>query len=449
MKKPKEFRVLSPTGILGYGFPLDSFERGIAAKPNLLAVDGGSVDPGPYYLGAGKSFTTRAGVKRDLRLMVVEGVERRIPVCVGSAGGCGAKPHVEWCLDILDEIAREEKLSFKLGVIWGDVPKDRVSAAIKTGNVTPLAGLPALTEETLRESRGVVAQMGVDPFIRAFKAGCDVVIAGRAYDPAVFAALPISLGFDPGLAIHMGKILECAAIAADPGSGADCVLGTLRDDHFELSTLSDERAFTPDSVAAHSLYEKSDPYRLPGPGGHLDLTDVSFEKLPGGKVKVSGSRFVKSEANLIKLEGVQSAGFRTISVAGVRDPLFIDSLDAILEEMRKRSADLAGDIHFHVYGKDGVMGRLEPTKTIASHEIGIVMEAVASSQEQADVLCGTVRSTLLHYGYPGRVSTAGNLAFPFSPSDLSAGETFEFSIYHLMEADENELFKLETREVGR
>jgi len=29
-----------------------------------------------------------------------------------------------------------------------------------------------------------------------------------------------------------------------------------------------------------------------------------------------------------------------------------------------------------------------------------------------------VRSTLLHYGYSGRISTAGNLAFPCSPSDI-------------------------------
>ena len=38
----------------------------------------------------------------------------------------------------------------------------------------------------------------------------DVVIAGRAYDPAVFAALPILRGFDPALALHLGKVLECS-----------------------------------------------------------------------------------------------------------------------------------------------------------------------------------------------------------------------------------------------
>jgi len=60
-----------------------------------------------------------------------------------------------------------------------------------------------------------------------------------------------------------------------------------------------------------------------------------------------------------------------------------------------------------------------------------------------------VRSTLLHYGYPDRISTAGNLAFPFSPSDIPAGEVFEFSVYHLMQVqDPCECFPLRVVEVG-
>lgn len=37
--------------------------------------------------------------------------------------------------------------------------------------------------------------------------------------------LPIKEGFPKGLAIHIGKILECAAICALPGSGSDCMFG--------------------------------------------------------------------------------------------------------------------------------------------------------------------------------------------------------------------------------
>ena len=83
-----------------------------------------------------------------------------------------------------------------------------------------------------------------------------------------------------------------------------------------------------------------------------------------------------------------------------------------------------------------------------SHELGIVIEAVSPTQEEADSLVSVTRSTLLHYGYPGRISTAGNLAFPFSPSDIRAGEVYEFSIYHLMEIDDPRGFPVEMVRVG-
>lgn len=434
----KEFRVLSTTAILGYGFPEQSFQAGLARKPDLIAVDAGSTDPGPYYLGAGKAFTNRAGVKRDLRLMLTEGVRRGIPVVIGTAGGSGARPHVDWCEAIIREIASEENLTFKMGIIYADVPKESIRTLMRKGSIVPLTYVPPLTEETLDQSVNICAQMGIEPIQRAFEAGCQVILAGRCYDPAVFAALPIMKGFDEGLALHMGKILECAAIAATPGSGADCALGVLQQNSFILETLNPVRQFTPESTAAHTLYEKSDPYHLPGPGGELDLTGCTFEALPGGRVKVSGSRHVASPTYYVKLEGVRQMGFRTISVAGTRDPIMIQSIDAILEAVTTQVHDILraeaidGRIHFHIYGKDGVMGALEPQKKIMGHELGIIIDAVATTQEAADSLCSITRSTLLHYGYPGRIATAGNLAFPFSPSDVRMGAVFEFSIYHLM-----------------
>ena len=444
----KEFRVLSTTAILGYGFPETSFMAGMRRNPHLIAVDAGSTDPGPYYLGAGKSFTNRAGVKRDLRLMLREGVKRGIPVVIGSAGGSGARPHVDWCEEIIREIAREEKLHFKMGIVYADVDKKRVRAHLRKKEIKPLACVPPLTAADLDESVNLVAQMGIEPIERALEAGCQVVLAGRCYDPAVFAALPIMLGFDKALALHMGKILECAAIAATPGSGADCAMGTLTRDSFILETLNPKRKFTKISTAAHTLYEKSDPYHLPGPGGAIDLTHCTFTELPGGRVEVKGSRYEATPTYYVKLEGVRPAGFRTISVAGTRDPIMIKGIDAILaavtaqvEDILKREK-IGGRIHFHVYGKNGVMGALEPEKKTRSYELGIVIEAVAPTPEGADSLCSLTRSTLLHYGYPGRISTAGNLAFPFSPSDVRMGAVYEFSVYHLMPVADQAMFPL-------
>ena len=450
-----EFRILSTTAILGYGFPMASFEEGMKRSPHLIAVDAGSTDPGPYYLGAGVSFTDRSAVKRDLEIMIRAGVEKGIPVCIGSAGGSGGKPHLDWNREIIEEIAREQGLKFKLAVINAEVSKEIIKKAQAKGKVKPLDGAPELSNELIDETTRIVAQMGVQPFIKAFDNGADVILAGRAYDPSVFAALPVAKGYDMGLATHLGKILECAAICATPGSGADCMFGYIGDSYFRVEPLSESRRCTTVSVAAHTLYEKTDPYILPGPGGYLDLTKTVFEQETPSIVKVSGSRFVSDSNPAVKLEGARKIGYRTVSIAGTRDPVMMNQIDEIITGVRERVADNYKDsnfeyyLNFTVYGRNGVMGALEPLiDTWKSHEFGIVIEAVANSQELANTICATARSTMLHYGYEGRRATAGNLAFPYSPSDFQAGEVYAFSVYHLMELSESEdIFSIEYLEL--
>ena len=433
----RHMAVLSPTAILGYGFPLASFERGLARRPDVIAVDAGSSDPGPHYLGAGKSFTSRAAVKRDLDLMLVAARRLGVPLLVGSAGGAGAAPHLAWTQAIVEELARERGLRFRMAVIPADIPKDVVRRALREGRVEPMPCTGALTEAALEATTHLVAQMGTEPLVAALDQGAEVVLCGRAYDPAPFAAPALRAGFDPGPALHMGKILECAAIAATPGSGSDCVLATLEGDSFVLEALSDERSFTRISAAAHSLYEKSDPYALPGPGGTLDLTGTVYADAGAGKVRVSGTRFVPTPY-AVKMEGARRIGHRTISIAGVRDPILIRQIDAVLATVRDRVVADTGTtatVLFHVYGRDGVMGPLEPRRDLP-HELGIVLEVVHADQAEADSVCSLVRSTLLHFGYPGRISTAGNLALLYSPSDVSCGEVYEFSVYHLLRVDD-------------
>ena len=117
----EEYRILAPTAILGYGFPLSSFEEGMKRKPHLIAVDAGSTDPGPYYLGAGVSFTQRRAVKRDLAVILKAAVTMGIPAIIGSAGGSGGEPHLLWNLEIIKEVASEEGLNFKLALIKAEI----------------------------------------------------------------------------------------------------------------------------------------------------------------------------------------------------------------------------------------------------------------------------------------------------------------------------------------
>ena len=436
-----EFRVLAPTAILGYGFPESSFENGMKKKPHAIAVDAGSTDPGPYYLGSGKSFTDRNAVKRDLEYMLKAGVAENIPVIIGSAGGCGANSHLDWTVDIVREISREHGLTFKMAVIGAQIDNDVVLRHFKNGSLKSMSSVPPLTEEQIVKSANIVAQMGVEPFIKALDMGAQVIVAGRAYDPTVFACLAIKNGFDTGLAMHMGKILECATIACTPGSGSDCMFGTLRSDHFVLEPLSAARKCTTLSVAAHTLYEKSDPTKLPGPGGVLDLTDCVFEQLTDNSVRVSKTKFISDKEYYVKLEGAMPKGYRTVSIAAASDPIFIENIDSIVAAVKERvesnfNSMSAATLNFKVYGKNGVMltnsGDRGDRPYEKPAEICIIIEAVAQTAEMANTICSFARSSLLHFGYPGRKSTAGNLAFPFSPSDFEAGEVFNFSVYTLM-----------------
>ena len=129
----KSIKILSTTAILGYGFPMASFEAGMKKNPDCIAVDAGSTDPGPYYLGAGVSFTDYYAVKRDLGIMIQAGIEHHVPVLVGTAGGSGAKPHLDWTIKIVKEIAEENNLHFKMAIIEADIDKEILYKAFDEG----------------------------------------------------------------------------------------------------------------------------------------------------------------------------------------------------------------------------------------------------------------------------------------------------------------------------
>lgn len=440
----KEMRVLSPTAILGYGFPEESFIEGMKRKPHVIAVDGGSTDPGPHYLGAGISFTDRNAVKRDLQFMIPAALKNNIPVIVGTSGGCGADSHLNWTVEIVQEIAKELNLNFKLAVISAEIDKELVKKKFIDGKIVPMEPHKQTSLEDIEASTSIVAQMGCEPHIKALEAGADVILAGRTYDPVAFSALAIKEGFDEGLATHMGKILECAAIASTPGSGSDCMFAYLREDSFELEPLSPIRKCTELSVAAHTLYEKTNPYILPGPGGILNLENTTFTQNKENSVIVKGSRHIPTEDSkyFVKLESAKIVGHRTISIASCRDPILINQIDKVIQEVTDRVISNFESfgfkdffLDFKVYGKNGVMGLFKGLDVPTSEELCIVIEAVAQTQDEANTICSFARSSMLHFGYEGRKSTAGNLAFPFSPSDFKIGEVYEFALYHLMEVD--------------
>ena len=452
----KEIKILTPVGMLGYGFPEEDYLRGLERKPDAVILDSGSTDPGPYMLGTGTTMVKPRAYVRDLRVILSGIGERKIPLLIGSAGGAGFDGNVNYIADTVKSLCRELGLHKKIVKIYADIPKELVAEKLKQGKISSCSCSPELTEKDVEESVRIVAQMGMEPILAALRAhpDADIVVAGRAYDPSPYAAFCAYKGIDdPGIYWHMGKIMECGAFCCE--KKGQVILATVREDSFDLEPMAPDNRCTEVTVASHTLYEKTRPDRLPGPGGVLNLDGAKYRQLSERAVRVWGSKFEKAEKYQIKLEGAAVCGYRTVFIGGVRDPILISQLDKLLPMARAYAADLYPEVKtgeakilFHLYGRNAVMEDWEPEKESVPHEIGILCEVVAPTQELASAICSNTRVAVLHGSYPDQLATGGNLALPLNPPDNALGPVCRFSVYHLMEiGDPLALFPMETEEV--
>ena len=236
--------------------------------------------------------------------------------------------------------------------------------------------------------------MGVEPFQRALEEGADLVLAGRATDTAIFAAIPLARGFDPGLTWHAGKIAECGTGSAEPRRRLDVLHVQLEKESFVVQPLADDLRCTPFSVAAHQLHEVADPFTLVEPGWTTDMRNVRYEAASDRSVRVSGSVAVPTTYT-VKLEGVESAGFQRMFMLSVRDPTIVADIDTwvsgIQADIAIRCKEILGEgalercqIHTRVYGRDGTMGPREPIKHFEGHEAFLLVDVVAPDQETCE-----------------------------------------------------------------
>lgn len=121
----------------------------------------------------------------------------------------------------------------------------------------------------------------------------------------------------------MGKILECGGLCATPKCAAVCAT-VYQNGTFDLTPGDPKSSCTPLSVSAHTLYEKSRPDLLYGPGGCLDLTKSRYEQLENGRTcRVTGGEFTFSRdagsKYQVKLEAAHIVGYRSNYMGSIKD----------------------------------------------------------------------------------------------------------------------------------
>lgn len=90
------------------------------------------------------------------------------------------------------------------------------------------------------------------------------------------------------------------------------------------------------------------------------------------------------------------------------------------------------------------MGAREPVKELNGHELGVIMEAVAPTQELANEILGMTRPVAKNAYYPGKLCDEGCLTFPYSPSDTPMGPVYRFNMLHVLEPETPlEMFPIE------
>lgn len=437
---------MAATGNLSSGFREETLVRAVQNGADFIGCDAGTTDSGPYYLGSGNTRGPREGTKRNLRLMIREGLKAGIPVIVGSAGHAGGTPHLKWTLEIVRELAKENSWHFKLASIDSEIPKELLAAEFLAGRVTPLCPAPELQESSIRQAERFVAMMGIEPIQAALKHGAQVVVAGRCSDVALYAALPVREGIPKSVAFHAGKILECGSAAVAQRFYPDCMAAELDQDGFTIEPPNPDFRCTPQSVAAHTLYENADPFRLVESGGTVDTSASRYEPKTDRAVRVSGSKFITAEKYTVKIEGAALAGYRSIVVAGIRDPLVIRQLDEFLKSLRVVVERKIEDslklrrheyiLQFRVYGSNGSMGELEPCPRVEGHEVGLIIDVVAPTQSLAADILPIVWHTGLHHPIPEQEGLISNFAFPFSPPGADMGPVYRFCANHVWQLDD-------------
>jgi len=273
------------------------------------------------------------------------------------------------------EIARSLGLSkLKIAAVVGDDVLDACKA-----NDLPIMEFEGSIRQLGNKLLSANAYLGAEPIAEALNKGADIVITGRASDPALFLAPMIhAFGWAMddwnllGQGTVAGHLLECAGqitggYFADPGykdipdlARLGFPIGEVGEDGSLVVTKvpGSGGAVTARTCKEQLLYEVHDPRKYFQPDVVADFSQVSVEEIAPDRVRVSGGRGSKRTGTLKVSVGYVDSfiGEGQISYAGpgalARGRLALD----IVRERLKLTGVATSELRFDLIGVDSLHG---------------------------------------------------------------------------------------------
>jgi len=337
---------------------------------------------------------------------------------------------------------------FKLVYFYSQLDKAYLQKKMDQGiMIEGLDGRKNLILEELERTDRIVAMAGVHPFIKALEMGADVIIGGRSSDAAIFAAAAIYEGYPESHSYYLGKVLECASFCAEPYMAKESVIGTITHEDVKVTAMHPNQRCTIASVAGHAMYERSNPFFEYFVGGMLDMTNCKYEQYDEKTTRITGQIFVPTQGKIkVKLEGAGKVGEQYIGIVGIRDPYSIQNIDKVIDwarsQVEERFSGKEYQLFYNIYGKNGVMGDLEPVKEIKSHELCIIVEGIAPTKEMAEEVTLIGSRQIFYARLPEVKGTAGTAAFVID-GVLPAPPAYRWTMNHVIPVDDPmEFFKV-------
>jgi hypothetical protein len=436
------FRVICPNGHLGFApLRVESFNLGVAIAPDCIAADSGSDDVGPIPLGSDTSTSPLAWQTHDLEQMLLASRKLGVPMIIGSSGDTGSNSRVDLFVRIIKELAQRHRLQrFKVGYFYSELDREDLRRRMRGGEqVEGLDARPVLSEAELNATERIVAMAGVHPYVELLKQGADVIIGGRSSDSCVFAGIAIHRGIPEAQAYYLGKVLECASFCAEPYGGKETVLGEASADDVKVTAMYPGQRCTVASVAGHAMYERSNPHYEYVAGGTLDMSGCRYEQVSERTTRITGAQFRRAEQFRVKLEGSGKVGERYIGMVGIRDPYTIAHVDNVIDwarkQVRERFGETGYELHYAIYGRNGVMGDLEPMKDRPAHELCILVQGIAPTAGMAEEVCMIGTRQMFYARLPEVKGSAGSVAFALDEV-LRASAAYRWTLNHTLRCDD-------------